>query len=802
MNLFPVESASKLGFDVVLDWLVQRVAGESTLRSSSDIRSFDTVDAVVHELRLVDELQQCLKFDDSLGFKEFDDVRSPLARASLKGAALEALDLYAIARVMDLFDSVKSYFSSRKAKYPLVDGSFSTIILLGDAKKLILSSIDESGDILDSASPELKRIRRELVQSRNRVREAAMKALAYASAQGFASDDQPTVRGGRLVIPIRAEAKRKITGFVHDVSASGQTVYIEPESALIGNNEVRELKAEEQREILAIRVRLTDFIRDSLPEIKGAYSQLTRFDLQWAKARLGNVISGTVPEVKKDGLIRITEGRNPALVLHFLKEGGARSVVPFALELGAQNTVLIISGPNAGGKSVTMKSVGLLALMLAHGIPIPVGENARFDLFDSLFVDIGDEQSLADDLSTFTSHLKTLGHILSEANDQSLVLIDEAGTGTDPEAGGALARATFEQLLANDVRTIATTHFGPLKVFAHETDGVMNGSMIFDQEELKPTYQFITGIPGSSYAAEIALRVGLPASIIARVKELSSSGHVKAENLIADLMTRNALLADALRSTEALQTQLESQRDSLANKLAILQEERGSIRAEALRKAEALYESANKSIEQAIREIKESAASKTVTVSSRKNIQEAKSMLQKEITRSTKKKQARRKSGNDLSGQNVPIRIGDRVRMDGAETIGEIVELEGKTAVVAYGSMQMKIELSRLVRIGGKAKQEVKVRQSLGFDGRLSIQSVQTRLDIRGQRVDEAFALIVRFLDQGLGAGVQRLEILHGTGSGALRKAVHQYLDSAGGILRYEEAPLSEGGAGVTHIYF
>ncbi|MDA1028179.1 MAG: endonuclease MutS2 [Bacteroidetes bacterium] len=802
MNLFPVESASKLGFDVVLDWLVQRVAGEATLRSSSDIRSFNSVDAVVHELRLVDELQQCLKFDDPIGFREFDDVRSPLARASLKGAALEALDLYAIARVMELFDSIKSYFSARKAKYPLVDGSFSTIVMQGDAKKLILSSIDESGDVLDAASSELKRIRRELVQTRNRVREAAMKALAYASSQGFAADDQPTVRGGRLVIPIRAEAKRKISGFVHDVSASGQTVYIEPESALIGNNEVRELEAEEQREILAIRVRLTDSIRDSLPEIKAAYGQLTRFDLQWAKARLGNVISGTVPEVKIEGLIRITEGRNPALVLHFLKEGGTRSVVPFALELGAENTVLIISGPNAGGKSVTMKSVGLLALMLAHGIPIPVGENARFDLFDSLFVDIGDEQSLADDLSTFTSHLKTLGLILSEANEQSLVLIDEAGTGTDPEAGGALARATFEQLLANRVRTIATTHFGPLKVFAHETDGVMNASMVFDQEELKPTYQFVTGVPGSSYAAEIALRVGLPESIIARVKELSGSGHVKAENLIADLMTRNALLAETLKNTEALKAQLETQRDSLANKLAILQEERGSIRAEALRKAEAVYETANKSIEQAIREIKESAASKAVTVSSRKNLEEAKSILQKEIQRSTKKKQGRRKSSGDLSELHIPIRIGDRVRMDEAETIGEIADLEGKTAVVAYGSMQMKIELSRLVRIGGKAKQEVKVRQSLGSDGRLSIQSVKTRLDIRGQRVDEAFSLIVRFLDQGLGAGVQRLEILHGTGTGALRKALHEYLDSANGILRYEEAPLSEGGAGVTHIYF
>ncbi len=802
MNLYPVESASKLGFDLVVAWLVQHVAGESTLRSAANIRSFSSVEAVLRELNLVDELQQCLKFDDAIGFREFDDIQIPLTRASIQGVALETLDLFAIAKVIELVDSVRRYFSSRQLKYPLIHGSFSSVNLNLTAKNLILASIDDSGDLLDSASTELKRIRRELVQTRNRVREAAMKALSYASSQGFAADDQPTIRGGRLVIPIRAEAKRKISGFVHDVSASGQTVYIEPESALLGNNEVRELEAEEMREIMAIRIRLTDAIRETLPEIRGAFAQITTFDLQWAKAKLGNAISGSVPSVGNEGVIRITEGRNPALVLHFMGEGSSRSVVPFSLELGLENTILIISGPNAGGKSVTMKSVGLLAVMLAHGIPIPVGENARFDLFEDVYVDIGDEQSLADDLSTFTSHLKTLGHILSKATERSLVLIDEAGTGTDPEAGGALARATLEQLLANGVRTIATTHYGPLKIFAHETAGVMNGSMIFDQEELRPTYQFVAGVPGSSYAAEIAGRVGLPASIISRAKELTGSGHAKAENLIADLMARNARLTDTLVRTEAIQAEVESQRDSLASRLTLLQEERGSIKAEALRKAEVVFESANRTIEQAIREIKEAGASKTATISARKGIEDAKTLLQKEIERSTKKKRARGRSNSPNPQEHVPIKMGDRVRMEDAQTIGEIVEIEGKTAVVAFGSMQMRIDLNRLIRVGGKAKQEVRVRQSLAGDGKLSIHSVKTRLDIRGKRVDEAFSEIIRFLDQGLGAGVQRLEVLHGKGSGALRLALHEYLETAPGISRFEEAPLAEGGAGVTHIYF
>ena len=802
MNLFPAEGASKLGLNVVLDWLVQRVAGDSTLRTSADIRPFSTPEAVSGELNKVDELQQCLKFDDPIGFREFEDIRAHLSRASIQGAALEALELRAIAKVVELVESVRKYFSARRSTYPLIHSGFADLILSQDAKTSILSSIDDNGDVLDVASPELRKIRRELVQARNRVREAAMKALAYASSLGFAADDQPTIRGGRLVIPIRAEAKRKISGFVHDVSASGQTVYIEPETALIGNNEVREFEAAEIREILAIRIRLTELIREFVPEIRSAFTAITTFDLQWTKAKLGNVISGVVPEVGSEGIIRISEGKNPALMLHFLQEGSSRTVVPFSLELGEKDIILIISGPNAGGKSVTMKSVGLLAAMVAYGIPIPVGEKSRFDLFDDVFVDIGDEQSLADDLSTFTSHLKTLSHILAHATSNSLALIDEAGTGTDPEAGGALARATLEQLLDQGVRTIATTHYGPLKVFAHETVGVLNGSMIFDQAELRPTYEFVAGVPGSSYAAEIAERVGLSPSIISRAKELTGAGQVRAENLISDLMAKNATLNKTLLKTEQLQEELLAQRDSVYSKLALLQKEREGIRSEALRKAEDIFQGANKTIEQAIRDIKESAASKVATSGARKTIEDAKLALQKEIDRSSKKKKSRGKPSRQDSNERAKIKIGDRVRMEDAHTIGEVVELEGKTAVVTFGSMQMRIDLSRLVRVGDKAKQEVKIRQNISTDGKLSIHSVKTRLDIRGQRVDEAFSEILPFLDKGLGAGLERVEVLHGKGSGALRLALHEYLSTAHGIARFEEAPLSEGGAGVTIIYF
>jgi len=802
MKLFPQESSSKLGLDSIFNWLLGHVQGDASLQSASDLSSFPSLTALHRELRCVDELHQCIRFDDPIGFGEFGDVRQALVRASLQGAALDAFELREVARVVELGLLVKTYFSVRREKYPTIYAQVSPVAISANIYESIYAAVDEQGEFQDSASPDLKRIRRELVGARNRVREAAMRALAHASAQGYAAEDQPTIRGGRIVIPIRAEAKRKISGFVHDVSASGQTVYIEPESALLGNNDVRELEAEEVREILAIRTRLTDRIRNSLPEIKTAFSGLTQFDVQFAKAKLARLLGGVVPEVGDSGVIQIIDGRNPALVLHFKEQGSSRKVVPFSLGLNEDQIILIISGPNAGGKSVTMKAVGLMAVMVAHGIPIPVDEKSRFDLFDAVFVDMGDEQSISDDLSTFTSHLSNLSRILNEATSSSLALIDEAGTGTDPEAGGVLARATLEQLLENRVRTVVTTHYGPLKIFAHETEGVQNGSMTFDQVELRPTYEFVAGVPGSSYAAEIAERVGLMPTVIERAKELMGQKTSSAESLIADLMSRNATLRDKISEYDLLQAELVGDKKAIRNRLAQLQAEKEAIRAEALNKASEIVQNANRAVEKAVRDIREADASKEVVASARTEIEAEKTRLVKEISRSVRKNRSRGKESREGGIDKTPIRVGDRVKMDDAQTVGEVVGLEKKSALVAFGSVQLKVKLDRLVRVGGKLKQEVRVKQQSSESGMLSVHSVKTRLDIRGKRVDEAMSEIVPFIDRGIGSGVSRVEVLHGKGTGALRQLLHDYLASAPGISRYEEAPIMEGGAGVTHIYF
>lgn len=802
MSIYPPDSAPKLGLDIVVNRLKDHLSGEQSLAFIETSLELGSLAEVRIELEAVSELQRCLRFDDPFHFSDFPDVRGALRRVLPQGTALEPMELRTIARVLELAYRTEEYFSAKSGKYPLTSALVDGMTPQDSPATTIMSAIDESGLILDSASPQLRDIRRQLISSRARVREAAVSALARASSLGYAADDQPTIRAGRIVIPVRVEAKKQVSGFIHDVSATGQTVFIEPAAALEGNNRVRELEIEEKQELFAIRVRMSDSIRHILPVLNDLNDRLVKLDVQMAKARLGNELDALVPEVGSGGVISFVEGRNPALMLVFQRDDASREVVPFSMELGRENVLLVISGPNAGGKSVTMKSIGLMATMISMGMPIPVGEKSRFDLFSNVLVDIGDEQSISDDLSTFTSHLNTLRYFLENADQNSLVLIDEAGTGTDPEAGGALAQAILEQFIAKEVRTIVTTHYGPLKIFAHHCERALNGSMLFDQEELKPTFEFMAGTPGSSYATEIATRVGLAENVITRAQQLLHGSKASPEMLIADLMRRNNALADSLKDTELIRSELTAQRDAIDRKIDIMQEERQAIREGALEKADEILRDANKAVEQTIREIKESGADRMKTLEARKNLERTRQKLDAESRRAVQKKIARKKKKDDPANAKEPIALGDRVRMDDGQAVGDVIELDSTRALVAFGSMQLRTTLKRLVRIGGKSKQKVSVKQSYSTDGGLHVHPVKLRLDIRGKRADEALSEIVPFLDRANAAGLERVEILHGKGTGALRQVLQEYLDTLDGIARYDEAPIEEGGAGVTLVFF
>jgi DNA mismatch repair protein MutS2 len=665
-------------------------------------------------------------------------------------------------------------------------------------------AIGDDGNVLDSASPELGRIRRALLNTRNQVRESALRALRAAIAAGWATEEQPTLRAGRMVIPVRAEARRKVQGFVHDVSATGQTVYIEPAASLELNNDVRALELDEVREVERIRRHLTDAVRTHRSALGAAVRILARLDLWMAKARVAHRMDASMPNVGTDGTVDVKGARSASLLLHFEAEGKGRPVVPFTLQMGPERTMIVISGPNAGGKSVAMKAVGLMAAMVAHGLLLPVHPGSRFDLFDALMVDIGDEQSLEDDLSTFSSHLTNLTHILDVSTPSTMVLIDEAGTGTDPEAGGAIAQAVLEALVERGARTVVTTHFGPLKVFAHDRAHVENASMVFDQERLAPTYRLEIGLPGSSFAAEIADRVGLPTSIIRRARELMGGGRLRADALIAELVSKVAAAQEHERETARAHREVEAQRRQLEERLASVREEAESVRTRALAEAESIVKGANRLVERTIREIKESQAARAQTEAARSRLESAQESMQSQIERRARKQKKSTTERRGTSGdpaESGTLAVGDQVRIDEGEAVGEVLSISEKDVVVALGSMHVRAKADRLTRVGGKKKQEVRVRQTGTASGRASIQDVSTRLDIRGFRVEEASAAVVPFLDRALAAGLDQVHILHGKGTGALRMAVQDILDTTPHVADHNEAPLDEGGAGVTVVH-
>ncbi|NNF03591.1 MAG: endonuclease MutS2 [Rhodothermales bacterium] len=816
--IIPASAAGKLGLDVLEDRLAALTLSDAAREKATSWGPIGDLEAVRAELARVSELAEAIEFDDPLPLKAVPDLQPALERSRPEGAALDFGDLNEIRRAAETSRLVRSFFERRASKYPAVWASVNELEDTVQLEDGIRAAVDDAGTLRDDASAELRRIRSGLSDARTAARNHVAKALAKASNDGYAAEDQPTIRGGRMVIPIRAEAKRKIEGFVHDVSSTGQTVYIEPAGALEMNNRVRELELEESREIERIRRRLTDLVRSARGPLGRNIHLLHELDFRRAKARLSSELDAVVPEVGADGIIDFTGGRNPALVLHFARLGGDRTVVPLDFRIGADVRTVVISGPNAGGKSVAMKAVGLMAAMIGRGMPVPVDPGSRFDLFSPIFVDIGDEQSLADDLSTFTSHMRNLARVLEEANDDSLVLMDEAGTGTDPDAGGAVAQAALERLTACGARTIVTTHYGSLKVFAHETDGVENASMEFDRERLAPTYRFQPGMPGSSYASEIADRVGLPESITKRARELLASDRLRAEDLIRSLEERTAELDRKLTELSNERARIDEHRGELESRVRRLQEERDDIRAEAHAEADRILSDANRAVERTIREIRESEAEKERTRQARERLESDRERLDERADRVDRRRRSRRDSatrpqrtpdaGDGERGNRQkptresaddPIAEGDRVRIDDQQTVGEVVSVSEREAVVAFGSMQLRTDPSRLTKVGSRPEQKVTVRHS-GQGGRLSVQDVKRRIDIRGQRVNEAVGQVTAFLDRAMAAGLDRVEILHGKGTGALRRAVQEYLDTYAGVTGYEDAPWEEGGPGVTIV--
>ncbi len=801
MKLYPNSLLEKLGFDQIrkatLD-LTQSVRSEELLEALAPSSNPKRVELLTSQTK---EMLEVIASPDPFPLGEFPEVRDYLSSAKAEGSIIPLPAFVDILKICAIARNVKKYFKSRSEHLPNMIKVSEGLIPMKELEESIKEKITEYGELRDDASPELKAIRKKLNRRKNDLRTTINRSMKDANKDGMASDEGPTIRNGRMVIPIQAEFKRKVKGFVHDVSASGQTVYIEPVEALNLNNEIRQFEAEEQREIERILKELTRHVNQNSNYIDQNTSFLAEIDVIYAKAKLTQKLEGEIPIIAKNQYLSIKEAYNPILRLKNLsikKKEEREKIIPLFLKMEENEQCLMITGPNAGGKSVAMKTVGLMALMIQSGYGVPADPTSEIPIFSGLFVDLGDDQSIENDLSTFSSRLKWMRETIEEFEAGSLVLIDEAAAGTDPEEGGALFQAFIEQLLEKQGKVIVTTHHGSLKVFAHEHPKAVNGSMEFDQATLSPTYKFKKGVPGSSYAFEIAERMNLNKDVLKRSRILLGEAKDKMESLITELETKSQQAADLKEKYSRLQDKAESERKKYENKIQAIEKDKEKIREKALKEAKSIMDSANQRVEQAVQKIVEqNKADKEEIKEIRKEVDQEKKEIDRSLEEIEEKKEEREQTTDD------PPQKGDHVRFKDGNTTGELIEINGKNAVVQAGGLRLKTKYKNLVKVEKKKKKEkkTKARSSIMVgDNDLTTEMVKPSLEVRGMRTEDALHEVTQYIDRAVYRNMNQVEIIHGKGDGILRSQIQSYLNTRDDVKNVETAPIERGGAGCTVV--
>jgi len=809
LNIFPENTTEKLGFMAILDATLEKVHGQLSREVLEQLHPVSDRKQVIASLDRTAEAMRLIRIGEPLPLAEMADVRNALNRARPEGSVLDPTSLLNIGQLLVMSRRIRSYFDQRRDQYPQWNAFCEVIQPQKHIEEAIFQVLTEQGVIRDTASPELQSIRRNLNSRKNDLRSTLNRILRQASKDGYLSEQEPTIRNGRMVLAIRAEHKRKLSGFVHDESATGQTVYLEPVEALHINNDIRQLESEEAREIERILRILTGKIRGDLDAIRSNVQHLGHVDAGFAIARMSVELNGVIPEITEQRqdrssergfqrrLIHIVNGMNPHLMLKMMRESTVGSIVPLDLTLEVNERCLVITGPNAGGKSVALKTLGLLSIMIQSGFAVPVREGSQLPLFTSLYVDMGDEQSIENDLSTFSSRLTWMRKTAIQAGSDSLVLIDEAGTGTDPEEGVALYQSLIESLVDQGALCAVTTHHGNLKVFAHNHPLAVNASMEFDQDSLSPTYRFRKGLPGSSYAFEIAQRIGVPVSVLSRARELIGDSRNRLEQLISAL-EKEAQQTDMVRIEADLRL-IEANKliAGYQEKMEHLTKERDKIREKALIEAREIMQGANKRIEEAVRQISEAKTGKQDIKQIRNDIERAQREIHSELDRVTEKKAPK--------ALGTPPVVGDSVRMIDGNTTGELLEISGNQAIVLASGLRLKTKYKNLVKVqappGKKKERASVVILSSGDDPDDGIiRATSSTLDVRGKRGNEAVQELTYFLDKVVMSGLNQVEIIHGKGDGILRKLVQEYLQTRKEVKQYHLAPWEQGGPGCTIV--
>lgn len=768
----------KLEFEKVLERVSAHAVSEPGKTQALNIRPMFSIELIEQELQRLNEAKELLLAEGTVPLEPLTDVSVTLKKATVENQLLTPRELLNIARLIHASVAMASFLRRRKAMAPALHVFVDRLAVDRVLEYNITQAIDENGNVKDSASKELRAIRAGLAGASEELRNKLAEIMKRVSQQDFLQDEIITTRDGRMVIPVKVEHKRQVPGFIHSSSASGQTVFIEPAETLDLNNAVRELQIREQREIERILRALTRLVEEQRQALEEAFRAIVDLDVLFAKAKYSIEVQGNPVRLAPSVPFKLIEARHPVLLQRHRRD----EVVPLTFVLDKESRTVVITGPNAGGKSVALKTIGLLCLMAQAALHIPASPESELPLFQEFFLDIGDEQSIENDLSTFSSHLVNLKQIVAGAGSRSLVLIDEIGTGTDPAEGSALAAAVLEELTARKAITIATTHHGSLKAFAHSTPGMVNASLEFDAATLSPTYRFRMGVPGSSYAFELAQRFALDANVLARARSLLDSDRLKVERLLVDLERTSQEYAQQLRLAEAERDRYLALLREYESRLEELNHEARRLKREAAEQAKELIENARGLIEQTIREIRETNAQREVIKKAKQSFTAAEGRL------------VELAQGELQPGEEESLEVGDFVRLRSGTEIGEIVERRGNEVTVLWGNARLRVRIQDLVRVSSKPL-------GYGADKQHAFTvEAHHEIDLRGMTGDEAISQIEVFLDNAIVAGLHRVDIIHGKGTGALRKRVTEYLKSHPHVRSFRLGEWNEGGAGVTVV--
>ena len=816
--LYPSHFEQKTDFITIRRLLKEKCLSTLGAEQVDNIEFSSDFEQITRLLCQTDEMLQVITSDgEELPVGDFFDIRQALSRVRVEGLFLDEVEVFGLWRALDAVRKLVAFLTRKEdTPYPylaeLLPGTDTFPLII----KRIESILNKFGKIKDNASPELARIRHDIHQVENSVSRTLNAILRQAQADGYVEKDvAPTMRDGRLVIPVSPSFKRKISGIVHDESATGKTVFIEPQQVVEANNRIRELEGEERRELIRILVEFTNFLRPYFEEINTSQYFLGTIDFLRAKALFAIEINAIKPRIENICQLEWYKAKHPLLFLSLKKQH--KDIVPLDIVLNEKQRILLISGPNAGGKSVCLKTVVLLQYMLQCGLLIPVHDSSSTGIFERLFIDIGDEQSIENDLSTYSSHLLNMKYFIRHSNPKTLLLIDEFGTGTEPMIGGAMAEATLERFNRNSAFGVITTHYTNLKLYADATEGVVNGAMLYDRQHLQPLFQLSIGNPGSSFAVEIARNIGLPEDLIAEAAEKVGSDRMDYDKHLQDIARDKRYWENKRRDIRLKEKKLEETLARYESEMSTIDKQRKEITQKAKQEAQNLLSETNAKIENTIRQIKEAQAEKEKTKEVRKELENFREKLtpsqtSKDVHRERNpvllhKKNKPEKAEPAPVQTERPLKQGSNVRLKGQTATGVILEIQDKNAIVAFGQLKSTVKLTKLEAISNtQIKKEKHRYEQLGETSNDEVRqrklSFKSEIDVRGMRGDEALQAVTYFIDDAIMVGVASVRILHGTGTGALRQMIRQYLGTVYGVKTYRDEHVQFGGAGITVIEF